>query len=39
LVGKVSLGGGDVGVAGQPDEVDRGVAERGHDLRSGAGPD
>lgn len=33
------LGGGGVGVPGQPDEIDRGVAQRGYDLGSGASSD
>src|SRR3954451_24843743 len=34
-----ALGGGDVGVAGQSADVDRGVPQGGHDLRPGAGAD
>src|SRR3954471_4790111 len=36
-VAEVAVGGGDVGAATKPDDVDRGVAQRGHDLRSVAG--
>ncbi|MGI5182402.1 tyrosine-type recombinase/integrase [Dactylosporangium sp. CA-152071] len=35
----VAVGGGDVGVAGEAEDVDGGVAEGGHDLRAGAGAD
>jgi hypothetical protein len=35
----VTVGGGDVGDAGEAERADGGVAEGGHDLRSGAGAD
>src|SRR3712207_8126505 len=37
VVAEGAVGGGDVGAATQPDDVDGGVAQGGHDLRTGAG--
>src|SRR3954468_4449227 len=39
VAGVVTVGGGDGGDAGEAERADRGVAEGGHDLRSGAGAD
>src|SRR3712207_3330246 len=39
LVAEATVGGGDVGAAPQPDDVDRGVPQSSHDLRSVAGSD